>query len=287
MSTRPRAPGANRGIPAQQLALVEHWVESLRPIEAVDVVWLEGSLASERASAASDVDMRISIADEAYAQLWETDRKPLLAGLGEYLLLENTFVRALTSEGIIVELSAYRTSQLQGLELFEWKILLNRLPAEPHFVKTPPKTLAETWPHREPLTPEWVRYRMNFALLIMAEVPSTFYNNEPHSLMCTVSFARDDLLQLMYRQIGLSYGKRAKHLSEIFPAAWLEELEQTYPYPCSSRLDVGALVEALIETYRLQGQHLQALSEQAGGGFEPMWYWRLHEQMSAKLRAFL
>lgn len=276
-----------RGIPTQQLALMERWVASLQPISAVDVVWLEGSLAADRANASSDVDARMSIADEAYGQLWETDRTPLLAGLGEYLLLENTFVRALTSEGIIFELWAHRTSQLHGLELFEWKILLNRLPpGQPHFIKPPPKTVAETWPEREPLTPEVVRRRMNFALVMMAEAPSCFYNHEPHSLMLTVNVARDDLLQLMYRRIDLSYMKRAKHLSEILPAVWLAELEQTYPYPCTSRLDPGALVQALIEIFRFQGQHLQALSEQAGGGFEPLWYWRLHEQMSQRLKAF-
>jgi hypothetical protein len=136
------------------------------------------------------------------------------------------------------------------------------------------------------LTPVVVRQRMNFALLMMAEVPSCFYSDEPHSLMLTVNIARNDLLQLMFRRIGLSFLKRAKHLSEILPAAWLEELEQTYPYPCSSRLDTGALVQALIETFRFQGQHLQVLSEQVGGGFEPLWYWRLHEQMSKKLRGF-
>lgn len=91
----------------------------------------------------------------------------------------------------------------------------------------------------------------------------------------------------MYRRIGLSYLKRAKHLSEILPAAWLEELEQTYPYPCAARLDQGAVVQALIETFRFQDYHLQALSEQAGGGFEPLWFWRLHEQMSQKLKAFI
>jgi hypothetical protein len=276
---------ADRGVPTQQLALVERWVESVRAIAAVDVVWLEGSLAADRATAASDVDMRMSIADEAYGQLWERDRTPLLAGLGEYLLLENTFVRALTSEGIIVELWAFRTSQLQGLEVFEWEILLNRLPeGEPRFIQKAAKTPAETWPEREPLTSEVVRRRMNFALLMMAEVPSCFYNDEPHSLMLTLNIARNDLLQLMFRRIGLSFLKRAKHLSEVLPAAWLEELEQTYPYPCSARLDTGAVVAALIDTFRFQGEHLQVLSEQVNGGFEPMWYWRLHEQMSKKLR---
>src|SRR4051812_15345683 len=129
---------ADRGIPRRQLALVERWVASLAEIPAVDVVWLEGSLAADRANAASDVDMRVGIADEAFSQLWEKDRTPLVTGLGEYLLMEASFVRALTHDGVIIELSAYPTSHLQGMELFEWKILFNRLPnGEPHFRKVP------------------------------------------------------------------------------------------------------------------------------------------------------
>jgi hypothetical protein len=52
---------ADRGLPAQQLALVERRVESLQPIAAVEVAWLEGSLAGDRAIAASDVVSRAII----------------------------------------------------------------------------------------------------------------------------------------------------------------------------------------------------------------------------------
>lgn len=274
--------------PVRQLALIERWLQSLSQIPAVDLIWLEGSLAANRATAASDIDIRFSIADDHYAQLWQTDRTPLLEGLGSYLLLENTFVRALTSEGIIVEATAYRTSQVQGLELFEWKILLNRLPSgETPFVQSPPRSLGETWPWAEPLTPEWVRQRTNFALLIMAESPACFYSNESHSIMFTVNLTRDDLIKLMYRRIGVFYCKRAKHFSEIFPAEWLDELEQTYLLPTATSLDVGAMAQAIITIMQLQGNHLQALSDQAQGGFESTWYWRLHKQMSEKLNSFL
>jgi len=273
----------------KQLALVERWVAALSQIPAVDAIWLEGSLAADRANPASDIDLRLSIADAFYTDLWESDRTAVLAGLGDYLLLQNTFVRALTDEGIIVEAWAYRTSELlKGLELYEWKILFNRLPsAELPLTKTPPRTPAETWPEPEPLTADWVQQRMNFALLMMANAPSCFYTDELHAIMLTVNVARDDLLKLLWRRVGLFYSKRAKHMSEIFPAAWLTELNQTYPALSTGHLDKAPLAQALVAIFQLQGQHLQSLSDQATGGFEPIWYWRLHTQMREQLQQFM
>jgi hypothetical protein len=274
----------DRGTPARQLALVERWVESLRTIPALDAVWLEGSLAGDRAHAASDIDMRAAIADAAFAQLWEVDRSPLLAGLGEHLVMDAPFIRALTHDGLIVELSAYPTSQIEGMALYEWKMLFSRLPAGgPHFQQVPEKPQAEVWPDAEPLTPAVVRQRMDYALWIMAEAPACFYSNEPQALMYTVDIARNDLMRLMYRRIGMRFGKRAKHLSQVLPAAWLTELTESYP--AASPLKSSAFVEALIRIFRFQGAHLQALNDMAGGGFEPFWYWRLYEQMSEELRA--
>ena len=91
---------------AKHWALIEQWVGSLAQIPAVDVVWLEGSLVGNRATPRSDIDLRLAIADAAFTQLWETDRAPLLEGLGEHLSLLTSFVRALTADGIIVEAGA-------------------------------------------------------------------------------------------------------------------------------------------------------------------------------------
>src|SRR5712692_7228163 len=97
----------------EQHRLVERWVASLVQLPAVEVIWLEGSLVDDRANPWSDVDLRIGLADDAYAQLWETERAPLLEALGEYLLLWNKgFVRAVTAEGIVVELAARKVSEL-------------------------------------------------------------------------------------------------------------------------------------------------------------------------------
>src|SRR5260370_28154074 len=132
----------------EQHRLVERWVASLAKLPVVEVIWLEGSLVDDRANPWSDVDLRIALADEAYAQLWETDRTPLLEALGDYLLLWNKgFVRAVTAEGIVVELAARKVSELSSQELYEWKFLFSRLPAgPPRFEKLPGRTGAETWP---------------------------------------------------------------------------------------------------------------------------------------------
>jgi predicted nucleotidyltransferase len=71
-----------------QWHLIQQWLEDLKQLEAVDVVWLEGSLARGQGNPSSDIDIRFGIADVAYEQLWQIDRTPLLSGLGKYLLLE-------------------------------------------------------------------------------------------------------------------------------------------------------------------------------------------------------
>jgi hypothetical protein len=271
----------------KQTTLLDRWLATLQQIPAVDIIWLEGSLAADRANPGSDIDIRFGIADAAYQQLWETDRTPLLVGLGEHLLLENTFVRALMADGVIVEAWAYKTSELNALELYEWKILFSRLPdGEPTFRKLPARSPAETWPDTEPLTSALVWYRTTFALLIMAEVPALFYCQEWHSVQYTLDMVRLDLLQVLYLRLGMRYGKRAKHFSELFPQAWLDDLEQTYVRAGENPLDVNVLVKTLVDEFAVLGKHLQALSDQAGGGFEADWYWRLYDQMTTELSQF-
>ncbi len=90
--------------PEVHRAVLARWLESLIQLPEVEAVWLEGSMARGQANPASDIDVRIALADAAYTELWENERIAVLQGLGEYLLLETRFVRALTIEGIIVEL---------------------------------------------------------------------------------------------------------------------------------------------------------------------------------------
>ena len=116
----------------RQWELFRGWLDRLKEIPSVDLVWLEGSLADGRGNPYSDIDIRFAIADGEYEQLWGSGRthsngdaglpeltqapSKLLTGLGEILLLETTdFVRALTADGLLVEAAALPTSHTDGL----------------------------------------------------------------------------------------------------------------------------------------------------------------------------
>lgn len=265
---------------ARQWALIRSWLADLREIPALDLVWLEGSLADGRAGPYSDIDIRFAIADESFEQLWQRpllgasrsadpwlQKGPsrLLAGLGDYLLLETSFVRALTANGLLVEAGAIPTSLAAGKELYEWEILFSRLPPDaPGFLVTSNQTPQDAWPDREPLTKAFVWERAKFLFLMMLHTPAVFHGGELHSLQMSLDMARSDLLKLMWKRIGLPYGKRAKHMSVIFPASWLSSLNGTYP---ENPTKISNFVSPLLRTYRLQGEHLQDLSAKAGGGF--------------------
>jgi len=201
--------------PAEHQALLSRWLESLAGLPAVEAVWLEGSMGRGQANLASDIDLRIALADTAYIELWETDRGPLLRGLGEYLLLENTFVRALTSEGIIIELWAYRTSELPTLELYEWTTLLWRVPADtPALRRLPLRTPAETWPDERPLTVEDVRKLTNLFLMLLAESPAPLGNRELHSARFQLDDVRTELVKMPSVLVSSETGRRQSLVCE-------------------------------------------------------------------------
>lgn len=270
---------------ARQWSLIRSWLADLKEIPALDLVWLEGSLADGRGSPYSDIDIRFAIADEEFDRLWQRPMQraneasdplkakgptDLLAGLGSYLLLETAYVRALTSDGLLVEAGAVPTSQTDGLLLYEWEILFSRLPpGQPAFRQAPKLPLHQVWPETDPLTPTSVWQRGKFLLLMMLHTPAVFHNNELHSVLLTLDMARSDLLKLMWRRTGLSYGKRAKHMSEIFPASWLTALNDTYP---TDPTVLSTLAAPLMRIYALQAEHLRELAATAGGGFPANWF---------------
>ncbi len=193
----------------------------------------------------------------------------------------------MTAEGIIVELWAHKTSELSSHELYEWATLLWRVPEDiPAFRRAPARTAAETWPDPRPLTVESVKQLTNLFLMLLAEAPAPLYNGELHSARFQLDDVRTELVKVMYRRLGLGYAKRFKHFSEVLPPAFLSDLERTYMPSGAAPLDPDAIAVAYVALFDVLGKHLQALSDQAGGGFEPLWYWRLHEQVKAKFGVF-
>jgi hypothetical protein len=113
----------------------------------------------------------------------------------------------------------------------------------------------------------------------MANAPAPLYNGELHSARFQLDDMRTELIQVMYRRLGLEYAKRFKHFSEIFPVEWLADLDRTYMPSGAAPLEPSAMARAYIELFGVLGKHLQALSDKASGGFEPEWYARLHRQI--------
>jgi predicted nucleotidyltransferase len=267
-----------------QHAVLDRWVASLAQLPAVRVIWLEGSLVDGRANPWSDIDLRLGIDDEAYEAQWEKDRSDLLEGLGEHLLLwDRGFVRALTTDGIIVELGALKTSELEGRELYEWKVLFDRRPEEPPaFKKLPERSTAETWPG-PPVTVEDVHNRTLFILHSLAIAAQDFWRGETCAQAFTLDYLRSELFQILYQRLGIRFAKRNKELSRIFPAEFIEDLKSTYTQPGQSALDPAAIAAAQVRTLSALGKHLQALSDQVGGGFEAEWYPRLLARLTRDL----
>ena len=274
----------------EQRQIIDRWVASLAQIPEVDIVWLEGSLVENRGAVpGADIDMRIGIADEAYERLWIQDKAQLLAGLGSTLrLIDRGWIRAVTKEGVIVELAVRPGSEVRGLELHDWEILLNRLPAgEPSFIKLPHKTPAETWAEEENCTPEFVHQQMALAITVLANASAPFYNGELHSAKFTADDFRITLIKLMYRYSGVWFAKRYKHFSEVLSAECLVDLASTYLKAGASPLDPQALAEATLNIYLVIGKYLARLAERYGGGFEPTWYSLVHDKTKEKMADIL
>ena len=106
-------------------------------------------------------------------------------------------------------------------------------------------------PETEPFTPAYVWQRTKFLLLMMLHTPAVFHINELHSVLYTLDLARGDLLKLMWRRSGLRMGKRAKHMSEIFPTNWLTSIDDTYPRKLTV---LSSLVAPLVRIYELQAR---------------------------------
>ncbi len=272
---------------AVQWHVIDRWVKKLEAIPEVDIVWVEGSLVDNRRPVpGTDIDIRIGIQDEAFDRLWsESDKTEILAGLGRTLrLVTRDFIRLLTEEGVIVELVAHERSSLNDLKLFNWEILLNRLPdGPPDFDKLPVRSPAEKWPEEKHCTPEFVQRHTETMMTSLASAPASFYNGEMHSARFIVDEFRSSLIRLMYRCTGVYFAKRYKHFTEILSPECLADLESTYVRPSASSLDAAALAEAMLRASELVGKYLQKLSDLYGGGFESEWYWRLQERVREEM----
>ena len=277
------------GIPEKHGVVLDRWLNSLTAIPEIDVIWLEGSLTDpSRTTPGADIDMRFGIADEAYEALWMGERSRILEGLGEHLSLHRGDFRFLTAEGVVVDVMASKTSELDGKELYDWKILFNRLTdGRPTFRKIPNASPAEVWPHPEPLTTDSVKDLTNLFLHWLGTASTPFYAREVQSARFSLELLRTELMKLLFRRSGVWFFKRYKHLSEVLSDEFLEDLEYVHVQTGDRPRDLGTVAEETLRTFEMAGKHLREMSLEVGGGFEPEWYDRLLDQVREELAPFL
>ena len=260
-------------MPNDHRTLIDRWMQSLAEMEGVDLIWLEGSLINNPdPNPAADIDIRFGIADEHYDRLWRADPPPLLEGLGDYLSLQG-YWRLLSRSGILVEIMAHKWSDLGGLELHDWEIHFARSPeTTPAFIRSEQRPPGETWPHPEQLDRAKVEELTKMFLHYGATAAAPLHANEIQSARFSLDFMRRELMNLLFRRVGVWFYKRYKHLSEILPEEYLSDLDRTYEVTSASEKDPGAIAAQTLTTLEMAGKHLQAMGDQIGGGFEPDWY---------------
>lgn len=272
----------------QHRDLLGHWLKSLANVSGVDLVWLEGSLVDNpKPNPAADIDIRFGIADGLFDRLWTEVPEELLSGLGDYLPLNGNW-RLLTATGIVVEIMAFRLSDLDGKEVNEWEILYSREPERaPSFRKMPARHPCETWPHPEKLDREKVEELTKMFLHYGATAPAPLHSGEMQAARFSLELIRAELMKLLFRRAGVWFFKRYKHLSEVLPAEFLADLDGTYYQSGSSPLDPRTVAMETIKTLEKVGKHLRAMSDQVGGGFEPEWYEMMLSSVREQLHPFV
>ena len=268
-----------------QRDLLDRWIPDLEKVPSIDLVWLDGSLANNSyANPNSDIDIRIAIRDEDYDRIWRDNPSVILDGLGKRISLAGNW-RQLTWDGVIVEIMAFRTSELTGMKFPDWEILFSRLTDTPGFQKLPERSPREIWPETEELSQELVTRWTKVFLLAMAHTPSVYFREETVAMRLQLDWMREELLKMIYRHLDLQSGVRPRHLSTVFPSEAMAELESTYVGDTESIGDTSAIASATVRTLGLIGHYLSKLDARAGGGFEAEWYDRMLGVMKERLKS--
>ena len=244
----------------KQLEIVNQWVAAIRTLPGVRAAWLEGSLARGDAHSGSDIDARILLTEESYRALWIEDREKLLRGIGRHVVVVNAdFIRALTYDGIVFELTALRDLSFWRPE--DFKLLFGETPTRD--IDLERRTPVERWPSMPHTSDELNQLTYELAV-VMAGAASPVLIGDIESAMFQLDLSRIDLLKIMWRVKGLRYAVKYKHMREVFSETELSEIRATYPLYFSKN-DVGA---AMLNLYDTIGNYLRELSERSGGGFD-------------------
>ena len=264
--------------PTHHTEIISNWVDHLKQLDYVLAVWLEGSLSFDRGHLSSDIDIRIVIED-AYRF------EDVLPNIGERISVnESGFIRAITPDGIVIDLDIYDPITARGMRVEHYKMLFSKagdFPLEDHSLHHVLGSPYISFPYSQ-LSPQNLSQMMIDFTVVMAALPSMFYINEYHSAALQADLSRIDLVKVMYHVVGIRYAKLYKHLSEVMPERILLDLRSTY----GDYETPKAIARTLITIFDLIGKYMQELGDKIGGGFDPSWYWRIYGNIVSQLIDF-
>jgi len=268
----------------KQRALLAKWLPHLEAIPEIDLIWIEGSMTiPERENPGSDIDIRFGIKDDAYEELWNTNRIQFFQPLGEVLPLAP--FRIVSQEGILIEFEAYPTSDCHGKPVFMPEFLLNRLPeGQPGFAGLT-RIANEYWPHKHAVNLENVG---SFTIDVLRRMPTAatpFFSEKPHSASFELHLLRTKLMQMLYWRAGIQPFMRAKHLEQIFPDAYFDDYAQGEFLAEENAMDMTAIGAATLRNYALLLEHCEALfSEiQRQQDYPAQWASRIYNKLSKEI----
>lgn len=273
----------------RQWAVIDALVGQLQQHPAVELIWLEGSLALGKGNPCSDVDLWVAVRGEHFQYTFSKDLFPKV--LEGFLITHgqerySKFIRAISPEGVVVEMETIAITSLktppEAETLYDKKFtqgLVGNLEIRTSGRKPP----AEAYPDPVPLTADWVRRQFRGHIENLAELPALFHDDEWESVLFFLDLACVELAKLYYKGHGVRYAKRYKHLSEV----WNEVERKVFGFSHVRETRHGDVLECLLTVYRAIGDQLKRLSDKAGGGFDAEWWERITRQVEQGMRQFI
>jgi len=270
----------------KQRALLDFWLPHLREFREIDLIWIEGSLVEpERENPGSDIDIRFAIKDEAYDELWDSNRHKIFESLGDCYPLAP--FRIVTEVGVLIEFDAYRTSEVLNLELYEWEFLLNRLPdGQPNF-RSSLTTGSSKWPYPQETNEQFVLVHTQEVLRTLSIAATPFYKPTSHAALFALDLLKMNLAHFLYWRAGVKPFRRFKHIHSIFTPELLADYEYVQFKGGEYSLDLGVIARATLKTFEMLIKYLKEMHKDIDKEFPERWLNILYKKLEVELEPFI
>lgn len=250
-----------------QWQIVNTWLEYLRLVPAVEIVWLKGSMAAGTEIASSDIDIHIVLNGNLNLSL----NGGLFNGLPQYEFSTPSeewfgFHRLITHSGYVIDCNIYPMEKLRWETANHFKVLFSR-----DGRGMPTLVLPYDNPPAPPLTPAELSQLTIDLAVVMASAPTPILNGDITSALIYLDLYRIELLKLMYRRLGIEYAKGYKHLEKILLEEWQSDLQSTYPVLGEDNsTEIKEVTQSLFD---IIGEHLAEACDEADCKFNgELWF---------------